>query len=55
MSVEKTENPPSFSSQGKGPHKNPYGNPSSEKLKGLPAHLLPETDLEKHFSEKTFY
>ena len=43
-----------FYGKGKGPHKNPYANPCSENLKHLPAHLLPETDLKKQFSENTF-
>ena len=55
MSDEKTRKSSKLFSKGNGPHKNPYANPSSEKLKTIRTHLLPETDLEKQFSEKTFY
>ena len=43
-----------FYGKGKGPHKNPYANPSSENLKHLPAHLLPETELENIFLRRHF-
>jgi len=31
-----------------------YGNPSSEKLKTIHTHMLPDMDFKKHVSEKTF-
>ena len=51
--MKKHENHRNFFSKGNGPHKNPYANPSSENLKHRPAHMLPETDSEKQFYEKT--
>ena len=52
--MKKHENHRNFFPKGNGPHKNPYANPPSEKLKTISTNLSPETNFQNASYETRF-